>query len=117
MTMKTTEITRRYHETWNGRDADALVAAFTKDGTFAIPTRIPELAEKLLPILSKDYGQPCRTFLSNCSMLVKSSLVWSLTTDWYAALTPQEQMEVNLQDVLSQFGELPLFRSKEIRFV
>jgi ketosteroid isomerase-like protein len=39
--MKATEITRRYHEAWNGRDADALVAAFTKDGTFCSPETYP----------------------------------------------------------------------------
>ena len=39
--MKATEITRRYHDTWNGRDADALVACFTKDGTFCNPDTYP----------------------------------------------------------------------------
>jgi predicted ester cyclase len=39
--MKTTEIARRYHDTWNGRDAEALVACFTKDGTFCNPDTYP----------------------------------------------------------------------------
>jgi nuclear transport factor 2 (NTF2) superfamily protein len=47
--MKATEVTRRYHDAWNDRDADALVAAFTKDGPFATRTPIPALAERLLP--------------------------------------------------------------------
>jgi hypothetical protein len=47
--MKATEVTRRYHDAWNGRDADALVAAFGKDGTFCIPIPIPVLAVNLLP--------------------------------------------------------------------
>jgi hypothetical protein len=47
--MKTTEVARRYHETWNGCDADALVASFTKDGTFCNPDTHSGLAEKLLP--------------------------------------------------------------------
>jgi predicted ester cyclase len=39
--MKAAEITRRYGEAWNGRDADALVATFTKDGTFCSPDAYP----------------------------------------------------------------------------
>ena len=39
--MKATEVTRRYHDAWNGRDADALVATFTKDGTFCNPDTYP----------------------------------------------------------------------------
>lgn len=40
-TMKATEITKRYHDSWNGRDADALVAQFTKDGMFCNPDTYP----------------------------------------------------------------------------
>ena len=43
--MNATEVTRRYHDAWNGRDADALVAAFTKDGTSCNPDTCPALAE------------------------------------------------------------------------
>ena len=39
--MKATEITRRYHDAWNSRDPDALVALFTKDGTFCNPDTYP----------------------------------------------------------------------------
>jgi steroid delta-isomerase-like uncharacterized protein len=39
--MKATEITKRYHDSRNGRDADALVAQFTKDGTFCNPDTYP----------------------------------------------------------------------------
>jgi steroid delta-isomerase-like uncharacterized protein len=39
--MKATEIARHYHETWNGRDADALVACFTKNGAFCNPDTYP----------------------------------------------------------------------------
>jgi hypothetical protein len=35
MTTKATEVARNYHETWNGRDADVLVASFAKDGIFS----------------------------------------------------------------------------------
>ena len=41
MTTKATEVARNYHETWNGRDADALVASFAKDGIFSNPDTTP----------------------------------------------------------------------------
>ena len=41
--MNAAEIARRYHETWNGRDADALVASFTKDGLFCNPDTSPRI--------------------------------------------------------------------------
>ena len=46
--MKATEITRRYHESWNGRDADALVANFTKGGTFCSPETYPGVSGEAL---------------------------------------------------------------------
>ena len=46
--MKPTEVTRRYHDTWNGHDADALVAAFTKDGTFCNPDTYPGISGEAL---------------------------------------------------------------------
>jgi hypothetical protein len=64
--MKEPDITRRYHDTWNGRDADALVGCFTKDGTFCNPDTYPGIGGEELANFVKDYGQPCRTFLSNC---------------------------------------------------
>jgi hypothetical protein len=39
--MKATEVTQHYHNTWNGRDSDALVAAFTKDGKYCNPDPYP----------------------------------------------------------------------------
>jgi ketosteroid isomerase-like protein len=35
------EVARRYHETWNDRDADALTACFTEDGIFCNPDTYP----------------------------------------------------------------------------
>jgi ketosteroid isomerase-like protein len=37
-----------YHDAWNGRDADALVAAFTKDGTFCNPDTFPGVTAEAL---------------------------------------------------------------------
>jgi SnoaL-like polyketide cyclase len=45
--MKATETTRRYHDTWNNHDADALVACFTKDGTYCSPDTPPIGGEAL----------------------------------------------------------------------
>jgi SnoaL-like polyketide cyclase len=46
--MKATEVTKRYHDTWNGRDADALVGCFTKDGTFCNPDTYPGIGGEAL---------------------------------------------------------------------
>lgn len=46
--MKAIEVARRYHETWNGRDADALVASFTKDGIFCNPDTSPGVSGEAL---------------------------------------------------------------------
>jgi nuclear transport factor 2 (NTF2) superfamily protein len=48
--MKSTEVARRYHEAWNGRDADALVAAFAKDGTFCNPDTYPGVSAEALAV-------------------------------------------------------------------
>jgi predicted ester cyclase len=53
MTMKATEVTQHYHDTWNGRDADALVAAFTKDGTFCNPDTYPGVSGEALAAFVK----------------------------------------------------------------
>jgi predicted ester cyclase len=45
-TMNTTEVARLYHETWNGRDADAMVSYFTKDGTFCNPDTYPGISRE-----------------------------------------------------------------------
>ena len=39
--MKPTEVIRGYIDAWNGRDAEALVAAFAKDGKFCNPHTYP----------------------------------------------------------------------------
>jgi ketosteroid isomerase-like protein len=48
MINKVTEVARLYHETWNGRDADALVGCFTKDGTFCNPDTYPGISGEAL---------------------------------------------------------------------
>ena len=39
--MKPTEVIRRYIDAWNGRDAEALVAAFAQEGKFCNPHTYP----------------------------------------------------------------------------
>jgi predicted ester cyclase len=46
--MKATDVTRHYRDTWNGRDADALVACFTKDGTYCSPDTYPGVGGEAL---------------------------------------------------------------------
>ena len=46
--MRAEEVTQRYHDAWNGRDADALVAAFTKDGIFCNPDTYPGISGEAL---------------------------------------------------------------------
>jgi hypothetical protein len=41
ITTKAVEVAQRYHDAWNGRDADALVAFFGKDGIFSNPDTAP----------------------------------------------------------------------------
>jgi hypothetical protein len=48
------EVTQRYYEAWNGRDADALVATFTKDGTYCSPDTYPGVSGEALANFVKD---------------------------------------------------------------
>jgi ketosteroid isomerase-like protein len=51
--MRATEVTRRYHDAWNGRDVDAFVAAFMKDGTFCNPDTYPGVSGEALAAFVK----------------------------------------------------------------
>ena len=53
MTNKAIKVARRYHEMWNGRDADALADAFTKDGTFCNPDTYPGINGEALSAFVK----------------------------------------------------------------
>ena len=46
--MNATEVARRYHEMWNGRDAEALAGCFTEDGIFCNPDTYPGIRGKAL---------------------------------------------------------------------
>ena len=49
--MKATEIIQRYVDVWNGRDADAFLAVFTKDGTYSNPDTYPGIGGEALAAL------------------------------------------------------------------
>ena len=40
--MKAEDVTQRYHDSWNRRDADALVGVFIEGGTYRSPDTPPE---------------------------------------------------------------------------
>jgi predicted ester cyclase len=46
--MKAIEVIKRYADAWNGRDADALVACFTKGGTYCSPDTYPGIGGEAL---------------------------------------------------------------------
>jgi hypothetical protein len=54
---KATEVARNYHETWNGRDADALVASFTDDGIFSNPETAPGINGEALATFVKGVSE------------------------------------------------------------
>jgi steroid delta-isomerase-like uncharacterized protein len=51
--MKATEIIQRYVDVWNGRDADALLAVFTKNGTYSNPDTYPGVGGEALATFVK----------------------------------------------------------------
>src|SRR5580704_513229 len=51
--MKATEIIQRYVDVWNGRDADALLAVFTKDGIYCSPDTDPGINGEALATFVK----------------------------------------------------------------
>ena len=63
--MNATEVARKYHETWNGRDADALVGAFTKEGTFCNPDTQPGIRGEALAEFVRGVDSLSRLFYRN----------------------------------------------------
>ena len=51
--MNATEIIQHYVDLWNGRDAAALVGAFTKDGIYCSPDTDPGINEEALATFVK----------------------------------------------------------------
>ena len=80
--MTPTEVARRYHDAWNGRDADALVATFTKGGTLCNPDTYPGVSGEAIAAYVKGLWAAFPIFISRCLMLVKSSRAWSPIIGW-----------------------------------
>jgi steroid delta-isomerase-like uncharacterized protein len=51
--MNATDVIRHYVDLWNGRDADALVGAFTKDGVYCNPDTDPGVSGEALATFAK----------------------------------------------------------------
>jgi hypothetical protein len=51
--MKATEIIQCYVDVWNGRDIDAFLAVFTKDGTYCNPDTYPGIGGEALAAFIK----------------------------------------------------------------
>ena len=64
--MKSTDLVHSYLDAWNGRDADALVAAFTKDGTFCNPHNYPGVGGEALAEVSAKQLDSFPDFVANC---------------------------------------------------
>src|ERR1700737_4426976 len=117
MTMKATEVTRRYHDTWNGRDADALVGAFTKDGTFCNPDTYPGVSGEALATFVEGVWTAFPDF--SVELLNAGEIEPGLIADHWLVRgtnTVPEQMAANPLAARYRFRELRLFSSKEIRF-
>ena len=80
--MKSTEVARRYHEAWNGRDADALVATFTKDGTFCNPDTYPGVSGEALAAYVKGLWAAFPDFHLELLNGGKSSRGWLPIIGW-----------------------------------
>jgi hypothetical protein len=65
--MKATEITKRYHDTWNRRDADALVGCFTKRRDVSLT----ESCCTITNLLEERIGHIRKLFLKSQETLIK----------------------------------------------
>jgi ketosteroid isomerase-like protein len=65
--MNATDVIRHYVDLWNGRDADALVGAFTKDGVYCNPDTDPGVSGEALATFAKGLWSVFQTLESNYS--------------------------------------------------
>jgi hypothetical protein len=114
--MKATEVTQHYHDTWNGRDADALVAAFTKDGTFCNPDTYPGVSGEALAAFVKKVWTAFPDF--QIELLNAGEIEPGLVAHHWrvrALIQARERMVASLLAEASQSRELPSFRLRERR--
>ena len=113
--MKPTEVTRSYIDAWNGRDAEALVAAFAEDGKFCNPHTYPGVGGEALAEFVKGVWTAFPDFhleLLNCGEIEPEfvAIRWSLQ-----GTNTAKESRVRLRDEASQSKEPPSFGSREIR--
>ena len=65
--MNATDVIQHYLDLWNGRDAAALVGAFTKDGVYCSPDTDPGVNGEGFATFQKGFGLFFRTLLSKYS--------------------------------------------------
>jgi hypothetical protein len=100
-----------------GRDAEALVACFTKDGTFCNPDTYPGIGGEDLANFVKGVWMAFPDISFELLNAGEIELVWLPTTGKRAAPTPAlEPTEANPRDAPSRLRELPSFRLRETRF-
>ena len=115
-TMKATEVTRRYHDAWNGRDADALLAAFGKDGTFCNPDSYPGVSGESLAAYVTALWTAFPDF--QIELLNAGEIEPGLVAHHWrvrALIQARERMVASLLAEASQSRELPSFRLRERR--
>jgi steroid delta-isomerase-like uncharacterized protein len=81
--VKSTEVIRRYIDAWNGRDAEALVAAFAQEGKFCNPHTYPGIGGEALAEFVKGVWTAFPDFhleLLNCGEIEPElvAIHWSL---------------------------------------
>jgi hypothetical protein len=115
--MKEPDITRRYHDTWNGRDADALVGCFTKDGTFCNPDTYPGIGGEELANFVKGLWTAVPDF--SIELLNAGEIEPGVVAHhWLVRGTDAARTDASkLRAAPSQFRGLPSFSLKEARFV
>ena len=104
--MKSTDLVRSYLDAWNGRDADVLVAAFTKDGTFCNPHNYPGVGGEALAEFVKAVWTAFPDF--HIELLNGGEIEPGLVAipGYRGVLIPAKESRVRPQDEASQSAEL-----------
>ncbi len=114
--MKATEIIQRYVDVWNGRDADAFLAVFTKDGTYCNPDTYPGISGEALARFVKGVWTAFPDF--SVELLNAGEIERGLIADHWRVrgTTPApEGMAANPRDAACRLRELLLFALKETK--
>ena len=116
--MKAEDVTQRYHDSWNKRDADALVGAFIEGGTYHSPDTPPE------GVSAQDFAAFVKgvwTAFPDLSVeVIEAGEIRAgvVAHEWIVRGTNsgREPMTNLPLDAQSHFAELPYFTWRETRF-